>query len=255
MRTTRNGTLIESLIGQRFGMLTVIKDTPEVKVKGCRTVYCQCDCGGSRYVPPYMLLNGKAKDCGDHRKTIDPQTMVGQRYGKLVVLAVSDKLDTSGHRCLYCQCDCGNTCYKPAFRLRSGEAKGCGCSRVRDITGQRFGMLTAIEPVEKLTKYGGRIWRCACDCGSECEIAYAQLMDGRRRSCGCMPHGWTAKNVAGQRFGKLTAIEPVGKVKDTYKWRCVCDCGRETEVLINNLTSGHTKSCGCGRKKEQRVED
>lgn len=29
------------------------------------------------------------------------------------------------------------------------------------------------------------------------------------------------------------------------KWRCLCDCGKEVDVLGTSLTSGHTLSCGC----------
>lgn len=50
----------------------------------------------------------------------------------------------------------------------------------------------------------------------------------------------------GQRFGRLTAIEPCGYSKSKrILWRCICDCGRETIVQSDKLKSGHTKSCGC----------
>jgi hypothetical protein len=59
-----------------------------------------------------------------------------------------------------------------------------------------------------------------------------------------------AKNytdVAGQRFGKLTAVNPTGKDKgQRVLWRCSCDCGKETTVQIYSLFKGSTKSCGCG---------
>lgn len=56
------------------------------------------------------------------------------------------------------------------------------------------------------------------------------------------------KNVAGQRFGILTAVELVGKNKNNQSlWRCVCDCGKGTVVKTTDLLQGHTKSCGCLR--------
>lgn len=59
------------------------------------------------------------------------------------------------------------------------------------------------------------------------------------------------KDLTGQRFGKLVAIEPIGQ--DKYKnviWRCKCDCGRTHDVVSRALVNGHTKSCGCaGRGK------
>lgn len=50
----------------------------------------------------------------------------------------------------------------------------------------------------------------------------------------------------GQRFGKLTAIEPVGyDHRKSVLWLCKCSCGNEVIVRSSRLKSGHTKSCGC----------
>lgn len=56
------------------------------------------------------------------------------------------------------------------------------------------------------------------------------------------------KDLAGQVFGRLTALEPVGKNEyRQYLWRCKCACGKECVVASGNLISGNTKSCGCLR--------
>lgn len=53
-------------------------------------------------------------------------------------------------------------------------------------------------------------------------------------------------NVAGMRFGRLVAIEDAGGTSRGIRlWRCKCDCGKEAVVAVNNLRSGHSKSCGC----------
>ncbi|MDF3858100.1 hypothetical protein P3W70_07070 [Achromobacter denitrificans] len=53
------------------------------------------------------------------------------------------------------------------------------------------------------------------------------------------------ENLAGQRFGILTAVQRVDG-----KWQCTCDCGSVRLVLANNLKKGNSKSCGCvGRAK------
>lgn len=52
-------------------------------------------------------------------------------------------------------------------------------------------------------------------------------------------------DYSGHRYGKLTAIEPVGKQGRDYRWRCRCDCGNETVVRSGNLSK--TRSCGCSR--------
>lgn len=50
-------------------------------------------------------------------------------------------------------------------------------------------------------------------------------------------------NLTSKKFGKLTVLEFVGN----SKWRCICDCGKETFVLTANLNRGNTTSCGCIR--------
>lgn len=58
-------------------------------------------------------------------------------------------------------------------------------------------------------------------------------------------------NLVGQKFGKLTVLnlnknDYINKNGRHFKqWDCVCDCGNITSVVINNLTNGHTHSCGC----------
>lgn len=55
-------------------------------------------------------------------------------------------------------------------------------------------------------------------------------------------------DITGQKFGKLTVIENVGKIDGRrYHWRCICDCGNEKILEGSVLRSGNTKSCGCNR--------
>jgi len=58
-------------------------------------------------------------------------------------------------------------------------------------------------------------------------------------------------DLIGQRFGRLTVVEKVPNKKSTQaKWRCVCDCGGECEVISVDLRSGHTRSCGCLQREK-----
>ena len=56
-------------------------------------------------------------------------------------------------------------------------------------------------------------------------------------------------NREGVRYGHLTALTPNGKTKTSraYRWLCVCDCGKMTDVAGGDLTSGSVISCGCLR--------
>ncbi len=57
-------------------------------------------------------------------------------------------------------------------------------------------------------------------------------------------------DLKGNVFGRLTAIERVGKDKSNRAlWRCVCECGNEKIVTSGNLRSGNVRSCGCLAKE------
>jgi len=54
------------------------------------------------------------------------------------------------------------------------------------------------------------------------------------------------RDVSGQKFGLLTAVEPCGRDKfGNVKWLCKCDCGNETTAVLGTLVHGSKKSCGC----------
>ncbi len=55
-----------------------------------------------------------------------------------------------------------------------------------------------------------------------------------------------ALNLTGQRFTRLTVHERSGKTqRGQWKYRCVCDCGKELDAATGWLRSGRYKSCGC----------
>ena len=56
-------------------------------------------------------------------------------------------------------------------------------------------------------------------------------------------------DLTGKKFGKLTALEPVGKNKRReIMWLCQCDCGNQIVVSGYQMRRNHTKSCGCLQK-------
>lgn len=53
-----------------------------------------------------------------------------------------------------------------------------------DITGQKFGKLTAVKIGHR---QGSRaIWLCKCDCGNETTVSISNLRNGHTQSCGCL---------------------------------------------------------------------
>lgn len=55
-----------------------------------------------------------------------------------------------------------------------------------------------------------------------------------------------ARDLTGERFGRLTVIQRAGSYKDGQStWLVECDCGNEKILPRCALTGGHTRSCGC----------
>lgn len=57
------------------------------------------------------------------------------------------------------------------------------------------------------------------------------------------------KDLTGQRFGKLVAIERAANVSGRVAWKCQCDCGNERIIISKTLLNGNSKSCGCLRSE------
>lgn len=113
--------------------------------------------------------------------------LTGQRYGKLTVKEFAGHLPDGKRkaRAWLCECDCGNQAIKRAHDLRSGHVKSCGCIKSDDLTGQRFGRLTAVKVVGR-HKSRQNLWLCKCACGNEHVVAAYVLKRGASKSCGCI---------------------------------------------------------------------
>ena len=77
-------------------------------------------------------------------------------------------------------------------------------SRTIDITGQKFGKLTAIA------YEGKKLWRCQCDCGGISTVRGALLRNGHTLSCGCQKGGKDqpkkhGETVSGKQSTEYTA--------------------------------------------------
>lgn len=86
---------------------------------------------------------------------------------------------------------CGKIYTTRAETIKNG--KDCGCTtriKMNDLTGKKFGRLTAIEPTERKASNDSIIWKCVCDCGKISFVNSGSLTSGRIKSCGCLrkPH-------------------------------------------------------------------
>jgi hypothetical protein len=54
--------------------------------------------------------------------------------------------------------------------------------------------------------------------------------------------------VPGQKFGLLTIVEDVGKIRWERHVLCKCECGGDKVANWYNVRNGNIKSCGCLQK-------
>lgn len=130
-----------------------------------------------------------------------------------------------------------------------------------DLTGQTFYYLTVLNevPYEQRKNKKQVEWHCKCKCGKEVNVITNYLKSGHTKSCGCL-RGENAKklfskNIAGEKFYKLTALEPTEErgSDGSIIWKCQCDCGNIHYVSTNSLKTGAISSCGCLRSKGEML--
>lgn len=54
-------------------------------------------------------------------------------------------------------------------------------------------------------------------------------------------------DIIGQKFGRLTVVERVGRIRNWAAFKCRCDCGNEGIYPSLPMRTGKTTSCGCVR--------
>lgn len=186
----------KSYVGGIFGELTVVE-----MLYGYRNektyCKCQCSCGNEHIVYVGNLISGHTKSCGcktyemcwNERRT----NLCGLIFGRLTVIEMLYGYRNGKTYCR-CICECENETVVYIGNLTSYRTSSCGClekesrherRHYNDITGQKFGLLTAIELDEFKSSNGSVIWKCVCDCGNITYATSTDLKQYRKTSCGC----------------------------------------------------------------------
>lgn len=145
----------------------------------------------------------------------------------------------------------------------------------KDITGNTYGYLTAIE----FDHFDGKNshWKFRCKCGNTVVRSMKKIKESKTPSCGCYmteiiqkaeekrqqekaiveqrrrynkENSIRNRDLSGEKYGKLEVIKRLEKKDDAKsEYLCKCDCGNsviKTQKYLINKSSN--LSCGCGRK-------
>lgn len=104
-----------------------------------------------------------------------------------------------------------------------------------DLTGRRFGHLTALEPrrSRELNSNGKprTAWLCRCDCGAKLVVDTAKLRKGLKTSCGCRTlkrNGEPRKRI--EHHGESCATSRLYRIYNAMLMRCGHHSGAEPRV-------------------------
>lgn len=129
--------------------------------------------------------------------------------------------------------------------------------------GKQFGKLIVDSINKEKSTNTHTYFNCHCICGNPNIIIKRSDNLNANSNCGCEPHHTVSQKsidaliaysktqeikLLGQKFGKLTVIEYIGKIPEYCNanvWKCQCDCGNIRYATTSSLNSGHIKSCGC----------
>lgn len=275
------GNISENIkIGEIYGRWTVIeKGQLKISKNKARRQYwvCQCSCDAKtiKEVNGYGLYNGASSSCGcivkelltgktPHNKKYK-DIEIGDVFGKWTVIDTSDRRSKRGVKYWLCECSCDQHTQKEVVSesLTNHTSTSCGCvgkekiselgkKSAKDITGLKFGKLTAIERIGNNEKERPRIlWLCKCECGNTTTVTVDALTTGKTKSCGCL----CRNDLTGKKFGRLFVLNKDDFWTKKYgasTYKCKCECGNIKYIRQSSLVSGTIKSCGCINKE---IED
>lgn len=125
-----------------------------------------------------------------------------------------------------------------------------------NLLNQTFGKLKVIEETDK-RKNKSVVWKCQCECGNIIEASTKELRsDGIIQCPNCgnnrNPNKQLLDNIIGSKFNHLTVLSETDQRRSgKIIYQCECDCLEHNIVYVSrtDLINGHTKSCGCIKRK------
>lgn len=180
--------------------------------------------------------------------------LTGKQYGYLTVLGDSGERTSNGKTLWSCQCKCGKICLRQKDSLDRPSKKPKACSpqcQAGMFIGNKFERLTIINIIVQPNQE--TLYECECECGNLIKTTGYRLKSGSTKSCGCFRKERMSElgekiaipaDIKGQKFGKLTALEPTEKRQGrSIIWKCQCECGNFHYASVSNLKGRSVTAC------------
>ena len=194
------------------------------------------------------------------RKYKDYSEYIGQQFGELTILSISEP--TKGkkpRRLCKCRCSCGKEVENRLDHILSCRTKSCGHLRIKDhseYVGKQFGELTILSVSETIRKNNRYLTycNCKCSCGKEVETVLRYVLHGNVRSCGhvrtenqvkshnqnpnCHTNNKSTgiKNISFNKQSKLYVVEiKRNKVRYTERTHSLADAIKIKERILQEL--------------------
>lgn len=162
------------------------------------------------------MISSKAIQESCNEKKTHIIDLTGKTFGRLTVIAKSDKKTKDGNLHWLCRCTCGNLTIVNGYRLRCGDTKSCGCLR-REISRVNSGKNPAFLNSQRSSNY-------ATD---ERGVSLNSLVVSRRNKSGQVGVSFdrtSGKYVARLRFkGKYVLNKQVTAFEDAVRLRLAAE--------------------------------
>lgn len=214
--------------------LTVLYEDKEYKLTHLKAHnvhwYCLCECGEKCTIDGTALRRGDTLSCGclkRERQQLKPS--VSRSANNNLMSLVLENLSDKELKLQY-----------PPQPIHPNAI---------DISGQRFGKLTALWKVGNIRHGHSSIplYAFRCDCGKIKFSTSSIARSGQLTTCGCgLQERGIAKraNYLNKKIERLTVVEALpSKGHRGMQWRCICECGNECIKSSYDFTRGAT-SCG-----------
>jgi hypothetical protein len=135
------------LTGSTSAFLTYLRED-ERTTENERMIYVRCGCGTEKSVRACRYIDQSLKSCGCMRFASSGERcrmlgqrllkdIIGQRFGRLIVVKRAENSTSSRKARWFCQCDCGGSTITSGTNLRRGTSSSCGCLSA-EMTSQRW---------------------------------------------------------------------------------------------------------------------